>query len=218
MTTHGLSKEEKNKFTNFFRTWFKSQNKYSILEISKEVNIPAPSLYDYIYYNKSPNSIEKANLIISFIKKNSTAELASSFVLKPAKQNSPRFENIQDDAVVLCQISELTEAIKKLENSLESFKKQSSPQTNKSETGQLSERILHIKNLEHLLLSLHSELIWFKNATSDDRKKLRKSLKSKDVGYITSLLRSMMKGEEEINDWMAATTYQLEMVKWKKRP
>jgi len=75
-----------------------------------------------------------------------------------------------------------------------------------------------VDNLELSLLSLYSELLWFKNSLPEDRKILRKSLNSKDIGYITSLLRSMIKGEEEFNDWIIGTTYQLEMAKWRKQP
>ena len=67
MVINRLSKEEKSKFNVFFKTWFNSQNKYKLNDISKEVNIPVSSLYDYIHYDKSPNNIEKANAIINLV-------------------------------------------------------------------------------------------------------------------------------------------------------
>jgi hypothetical protein len=217
MVNHGLSNEEKIKFSNFFQTWFNSQNKFKLNEISKEVNIPVSTLYDYIHYNKAPHNIEKANAIINFIKKNQQIESKSSLASKKSADYEHNIENLKEDAVILCQLSELLEASKKIQSSIETFQDRSYSKKKDSEKPQRNEIIFHVNNLELSLLSLHSELIWFKNATSEDRKVLRKSLKTKDIGYITSLLRSIMKGEEEINDWIAATTYQLEMVKWKKQ-
>jgi bacterioferritin (cytochrome b1) len=217
MVNRGLSNEEKIKFSNYFRTWFKSQNKFKLIEISKVVNIPKSSLYDYIYYNKAPHNIEKANAIINFIKNNQQSETKLSNSSKKHATDKTHIEKIKDDAVILCQLSELLEVSKKLQSAIETFQNRSNPLKRDDEKKGSNEINSHIDNLERSLLSLHSELIWFKNATSEERKVLRKSLKSKDVGYITSLLRAIMKGEEEINDWIAATTYQLEMIKWKKQ-
>jgi hypothetical protein len=217
MVNRGLSNEEKIKFSNFFRTWFKSQKKFKLNEISKEVNIPVSTLYDYVHYNKAPHNIEKANAIINFIKTNQQSEPKLSKSPKKYTTDESNVEKIKDDAVILCQLSELLEASKKLQASIKTFQDRSHPPKRDHDKKGSNEINSHIDNLEHSLLSLHSELIWFKNATSEERKVLRKSLNSKDVGYITSLLRSMMKGEEEMNDWIAATSYQFEMVKWKKQ-
>ncbi|MHB8163216.1 MAG: hypothetical protein ACYDDV_02585 [Methanoregula sp.] len=217
MVRLGLSKEEKIKFSNFFRSWFISQKKFKLNEISKEVDIPVSTLYDYIYYNKAPHNIEKANTIINFIKNNQQSEKKPSKSPKTHTTDESNFEKIKDDAVISCQLSELLEASKKLQSAIVTFQARSS--SKKIHTGQSDSRKIdsHINNFELSLLLLHSELIWFKNATIKERNALRKSLKSKDIGYITSILRALMKGEDEINDWISATSYQLEMVKWKKQ-
>jgi hypothetical protein len=181
------------------------------------VNIPVSTLYDYVHYNKAPYNIEKANVIINFIKNNQQLESKPLISSKKYATNNTHIEKIKDDAVILCQLSELLEASKKLQASIKTFQDRSHPPKRDYDKKESNEINSHIDNLERSLLSLHSELIWFKNATSEERKVLRKSLNSKDVGYITSLLRAIMKGEEEINDWIPATSYQLEMVKWKKQ-
>lgn len=217
MINRGLSKEEKTKFSNYFRTWFKSQKKFKLNEISKEVKIPVSTLYDYVHYNKAPHNIEKANTIINFIKNYQQSETKQSKSPKKYTNDELNIEKIKDDAAILCQLSELLEASKKLQESIRTFQDRFNSLKRGSDKKGSNEINSHIDHLERSLLSLHSELIWFKNATSEERKVLRKSLNSKDVGYITSLLRAIIKGEDEINDWIAATSYQLEMVKWKKQ-
>lgn len=217
MVNHGLSKEEKKKFCTFFQSWFNSQNKFKLNDLSAKVNIPVSTLYGYLHNNNGPSNIEKANVIIAFIKNNQQNDQRPLSVFQPSDHELQNY-NLKDDAIKLSQISELHEAMRQLHLALDVFEKQLSTPRKNQVNNQSSKRDPHIENIELLLLSLHSELIWFKNATLEDRKILRKSLKSKDVGYITSLLRSMMKGEDEINDWITATTYQLEMGKWKRRP
>jgi len=218
MIKRGLSKEEKNKFGNFFKLWFNSQNQYTLIDISKDVNIPVSSLYDYVRYNKGPNNIEKANAIINFIKKNQQEKPILSETLEKFNKKEKNIDNLMEKTAFLCQISELNEALQKLHSSIETIQKHTNSKKISTGNQQLNELHNHINNLELSLLSLYSELLWFKNSSSEDRKVLRKSLNSKDIGYITSLLRSLMKGEEEFNDWIVATTYQLEMTKWKKQP
>lgn len=217
MVNRGLSNEEKIKFSNYFRTWFKSQKRFKLNEISKEVNIPVSTLYDYVHYNKAPHNIEKANMIINFIKNNQQSETKLSKSPKKYTTDESNVEKIKDDAVILCHLSELLEASKKLQESIKTFQDRSHLPKRDYDNKGSNELNSHINHLESSLFSLHSELIWFKNASSEERKVLRKILNSKDVGYITSLLRAIMKGEEEINDWIEATSYQLEMVKWKKQ-
>jgi len=84
MVRSGLSKEEKNKFSIFFSTWFNSQKQFKLKDISQEVNIPVSSLYDYIRNNKAPNNTEKANAIINFIKNNQRVDARYSDNLESA--------------------------------------------------------------------------------------------------------------------------------------
>jgi hypothetical protein len=217
MVNRGLSKEEKSKFNIFFKTWFNSQNQYKLNDISKKVNIPVSSLYDYLRYNKSPNNIEKANAIINFIKQNQQEPAKIPYILDNSLDAENDSNNLRDNSVFLCQINEFNDALIKLQSSIETFQNYANSKKTSPKKQQPSELNRHLSNLELSLLSLYSELLWFKNSSSEDRKVLRKSLNSKDIGYITSLLRSIIKGEEEFNDWIVATTYQLEMVKWKKQ-
>jgi len=218
MVRSGLSKEEKNKFSIFFSTWFNSQKQFKLKDISQEVNIPVSSLYDYIRNNKAPNNTEKANAIINFIKNNQRVDARYSDNLESADKKEKNIEDLKEKLTFLCQISELDETLQKFHSSIESIQNQTNSKTSFSGKPKINELGSHVDNLELSLLSLYSELLWFKNSLPEDRKILRKSLNSKDIGYITSLLRSMIKGEEEFNDWIIGTTYQLEMAKWRKQP
>jgi hypothetical protein len=203
-----LSKDEKNKFVIFFKTWFNSQNKFRVSDISKELNIPESSLRDYILYDKSPNSIEKANVIINFIKKNQRTGL------EPYKKET-NIENIKENTAFLCQINELNNSLKQFQSSIETIQKNLLVANNDKK--QKDETKSHIDNLKFSLLSLYSEIDWFKNKTNLERMALRKSLNANDVGYLTSMLRALIKGEEDFNDWLVMSNYQVEMLKWKKQ-
>jgi hypothetical protein len=185
MSGRELSKEERDKFSNFFRSWYNSQKRYKLIEISKEVKIPISTLYDYVHYNKGPNSIEKANTIINFIKKNQQEKSQLPKIPENINNKEKIIDNLMDNTVLLCQISELNEALQKLHSSIESIQKHTN--SNKELTGnqQINELNKHLNSIELSLFSLYSELLWFKNSSSENRKVLRKSLNSKDIGYIT---------------------------------
>lgn len=215
MSRKGLSNDEKNKFSIFLKSWYNSQDQYTIGEIAEILNIPSSSLYDYIMYEKAPNSVEKANIIINFIKNNQ--------IKKKSETSSNQNEQIKDvinesegDAAFLCQINELNNSLNNLQSSLKIVQDQLSLKKKFPKKLKDNEIAQHIYNTNISLFLLYSELDWFKNSTDANRKEFRKNLSSKDIGYITSLLRAMIKGEDDFSDWLLATNYQMEMLKWQK--
>lgn len=216
MIKKGLSKEDRNKFSNFVKKWFNSQNRYTIREIAEKTGISDSSCYDYFLYGKAPNNIEKANIIINFIKSHQPEVNSIEGNVQPPKKSSIPHD-IKKNTEFLCQINELNNSLKQLQSSIEVIQTNLSDQNKYEEKKEKNELNYHIDNLKSSLFSLYSEIDWFKNKTNLERKSLRKSIDSKDVGYLTSMLRALMKGEEDFNDWLLVSNYQFEMLKWKKQ-
>lgn len=62
------------------------------------------------------------------------------------------------------------------------------------------------RTVMRLLMSLFSELEFFKNCTEDERRVFRKTIPGQDVGYITTLLRALY-DEDKFQKWLFFSTY-----------
>jgi archaellum component FlaC len=212
MANDKLSNEEKRRLSTFFKNWYVNQTKYTLTDIAKELKIPHSTLFDYLKKGQI-SSKDKANLIIKFIKSHPIDNENEELYNKPLQEDV--FTKIEKNTIFY-QIDELNILIDSLQKNLKNFQIQgSSHQLAKSKSSE-DELSNHINNFKLALYALNFELNWFKNKTTEERKALRKGINANDIGYITSSLRAMIKGEEVFNDWILTSNYQLGMLKWQK--
>jgi hypothetical protein len=62
------------------------------------------------------------------------------------------------------------------------------------------------KNVMRLMMSLSSELEYFKSCTENERKVFKKTVPGQDVGYLTTLLRALY-DEDKFQRWLLFSTY-----------
>ena len=62
------------------------------------------------------------------------------------------------------------------------------------------------KNVMRLMMSLSSELEYFKSCTENERKIFKKTVPGQDVGYLTTLLRALY-DEDKFQRWLLFSTY-----------
>jgi hypothetical protein len=200
-----LTPDQAQKFQIFFLNWFNHQNAYTLPTFSKEINIPYKTMFDY-YKGRSTPSLERANGIIDFIKnKKKDARMIddNSVSSNVVKQNIDFKKEI---------IERYTSQLKSIIDSLESEIKLSNEKSASKE-----ELSIHLDNINNSFYNLYIELEWFKNRSNKERDAFRKNISPNDVGYITTLVRAMAKGEDTLNDWIMNSNYNLEMLKWQKR-
>jgi hypothetical protein len=208
MTKKILLDEERSRFSKLLLHWYHSQNTYTIKDLSSELGIPTPSIYDYIKYGRVPD-VSKANKIINFIKTHPIETSKEKYTEKI--EESEEFEKEE----ILSQLTELNDILKSLQRSLDTYQKKiSSKKKVPSKDDDLTNHTLRFRSA---IFSLYSELNWFKNQTKKERDLLRKKISANDIGYLTSLLRALIKSEDAFSDWILATNYQLEMLKWQKQ-
>jgi hypothetical protein len=211
MVKKRLSEEENLRFSKLFNHWFYSQERYKINDLARELGIPKSTIYDYLKYGKKPD-ISNANIIINFVKNHSNLSIKSGQDTLSIQTVTSK-EEIHENKVVY-QINELNDLLNNLQSSIKNIQVQISSKKPSEKISQNIELTNHINNLKTSLFSLHSELIWFKNQTKNERNVLRKNISANDIGYMTSLLRAIIKGEDAFSDWVLATNYQMEMLKW----
>jgi hypothetical protein len=200
-----LTPDQAQKFHAFFADWFNHQNIYTLPTFSKEINIPYKSVFDY-YKERSTPSLERANGIIDFIKNK--------------KKDAPAGNNNSfNSGVVKTDIDLKKEIIERyttqLKSILDSFESEIKLGNEKSTSKE--DLPIHLDNVNNSFYKLYIELEWFKSRSSKERDAFRKSISPNDVGYITTLIRAMAKGEDTLNDWIMNSNYNLEMLKWQKR-
>lgn len=213
MAKNRLSEEENLRFSKLFSHWYYSQEQYKIKDLAKELGIPKSTIYDYLKYGKTP-SVSNANTIINFVKNHPIHSIKYDESNKSTKKTTLNV-GIQEKKVIY-QINELNDLLNSLQSSIKNIQAQIYFKNPPDKISQNIELTDHTNNLKSALFSLHSELNWFKNQTKNERNALRKKISPNDIGYLTSLLRAIFKGEDAFSDWVLATNYQMEMLKWKK--
>lgn len=200
-----LNPDQAERFHLFFINWFDNQKAYSLPTLSEKVGMPYKTVYSY-YKKKTTPSLERANVIIDFIKNE--------------KKNEPTNKDDNKKAIVVASqnkfdrdiLERYTRQMKSVIDSLESEINFKEKKDNNSD-----ELSVHLSNLNNSVYDLYIELEWFKNKTNKEREAFRKNISPNDIGYITTLIRAIAKGEDTLNDWVMNSSYNLEMLKWQKR-
>jgi hypothetical protein len=202
-----LGPGERGKFFEILTKWYFSQTNFNIEKFAKIVGIPANSLGLYIKKERAP-SRERARKILEFIKENP--------IISPKIDEAEYFGGkTPHNQKILSQIAELNNNLNNFLNVLKNFERELTNPENITLSSE-DELNIHINRLKLALISINSELLWFKDRSVHYRAVLRKNIDPKDAGYITSLLRAIIKSEDALNDWVLAATYNMEIIKWKK--
>jgi len=206
------------------KEWFKSQDKWKTREeFAKDIGIPFGTFRHFFEKGHTPSQKNMEKLY--------QATHLECFKRKEEKLvPSPKPPDEGKERPVLTKELKLEESLDRLIRTLEEIidfpKKLSELAEGLNELkdisgkGSISNAIAlsspssasveaHIETVNILLFALNRELEFFKKGSKDSREKLRQTLSSPDVGYITALLRALF-DEDRFQNWLLMSTYKME--------